>query len=218
MSVVDIHASEEEQVAALKKWVGDYGRYIVLGLVVGLGGMYGFRAYEAHKVSVAQEASDQYEAVRKTIALDDLSLAREQGQAVIDSHPGSAYAVHTALVLANLEVDDAKPEAAVTQLKWILSSSADDALKHVARLRLARVQLFSQNYPETAMGTLKVKDEGQFTALYAELRGDILVEQGNTAAAREAYQAALDAWTTDMGTPLYLKMKLDDLAGSTSAS
>lgn len=216
--MVDIHASEEEQVAALKKWVGDYGKYIVLGLVVGLGGMYGFRAYEAHKATMAQEASDGYEEVRSTIALGDLSLAREQGQAVIDEYSGSPYAVHTALVLANLEVDDAQPDAAEARLKWVLSSSADDALKHVARLRLARVQLFSQNHPETALGTLKVEDEGEFTALYAELRGDIFVEQGDTAAAREAYQAALDAWTSDMGAPLYLKMKLDDLAGATSAS
>lgn len=216
--MVDIHASEEEQVAALKKWMGDYGKYIILGLIVGLGGMYGFRAYESHQIAVAQEASGQYEAMRKTAGLGDISLAREQGLALIDSHPDSPYAVHTALVLANLEVDDAKPEAAVERLKWVLSSQADEALKHVARLRLARIQLFSLNQPETAIGTLKVDEEGEFVALYAELRGDIFVEQGDNSAAREAYQVALDSWTSDMGAPLYLKMKLDDLAGANSPS
>lgn len=216
--MVDIHASEEEQVAALKKWMGDYGKYILLGLAVGLGGMYGYRAYQTQQVSVAQEASDQYETLRETVALGDVSLARTQGMAVIEAHPSSPYAFHAALVLANLEVDDANPGAAEQLLKSVLSGNADDALKHVARLRLARVQLFSQNHPETAMGTLNVENEGEFTALYAELRGDIHVELGDTAAARNAYQAALDAWTTDMGTPQYLKMKLDDLAGATSAS
>ena len=49
--------SEKEQLEQIKSWLKENGLSIVLGIVLGLGGVYGWRGWQAHKVDVAEEYS-----------------------------------------------------------------------------------------------------------------------------------------------------------------
>lgn len=210
--MVDIHATEEEQLNQIKKWFKENGKYLVAGIVLGVAAILGYRTWGAYQIEQARSASSAYETVRDAAALGNKERAQELGQALIEDYPASPYATHTALSLAVVALDAGQPEESVKQLRWVLDSNARDSLKHVARLRLARIQLYSMNKADDALDTLDIKQMSEFGALYEELRGDALVVKGDSLAAQAAYHAALDQWNDDLGSSQLLQMKLADLA------
>ena len=180
--------------------------------MLGAGSILGYRSWDSYQTELARSASGAYEEVRDAAAAGNTDKARELGGELIEEYPGSPYAAHTALSLAVVALEAGNPDEAARQLKWVLDSSARDSLKHVARLRLARVQLFSQGNAQAAIDTLDGKTGGEFAALYEELRGDAWLSLENAENARTAYQAALAQWDPDLGSQALLQMKLDDLA------
>jgi predicted negative regulator of RcsB-dependent stress response len=60
----------------------------------------------------------------------------------------------------------------------------------LARLRLAGIRLEEKRYEE-ALKLLDAKTSEAFVSQYSDLRGDVLVAQGNVAEAKAAYRQAL---------------------------
>ena len=77
--------------------------------------------------------------------------------------------------------------------------------------------LDEKNYGE-ALKLVDAKPEDTMAGLYADLKGDILLAQGNNAGARDAYQLALDR--SEAGSPYRatLQLKLDSLGEATPAN
>ena len=210
--MVDIHATEEEQINQIKKWFKENGKFLIAGVVLGVGAILGYRSWNAYQVEQARSASSAYELVREAASVGNKEQAQKLGQALINDYPGSPYATNTALSLAVVALEAGNPEESIKQLSWVLDSDARDSLKHVARLRMARIQLYSMNKVDAALASLDVSKTGEFAALYDELRGDAWVVKGDSVQAQAAYQAALDAWNPDLGSSQLLEMKLADLA------
>jgi predicted negative regulator of RcsB-dependent stress response len=83
-------------------------------------------------------------------------------------------------------------------------------MRDVARLRLAGVLLDEKKYAE-ALKLVELKPAEPFAGLYADMRGDILVAQGKVAAARSAYQQALDITDAKSTYRQFVQLKLDAL-------
>ena len=211
--MVDIHATEEEQVRALKDWFRQYGLFIVVGLIIGVGGVFGVRAWDAHKLQQAQQASAQYDGLTNTAKTADFPATKAAAEKLMSEFPASPYAVQAALSLAALAVDQGEAEVAKEKLQWVLNSDALPAMKDVARLRMARIVLNIDNDAETAGTILSVDGSPEFAVLYNELRGDVAVAQKDYAAAREQYDLALENWDEDLGSNDLLRMKRDDVEG-----
>lgn len=210
--MVDIHATEEEQLNQIKAWFKENGKYLIAGLLLGAGSILGYRSWDSYQTEMSRSASAAYEEVRDAAAAGNTDKARELGAALIEEYPASPYATHTALSLAVVALDAGNADEAARQLAWVLDSDARDSLKHVARLRLARVQLYSQSKSQAAIDTLQGHEGGEFAPLYEELRGDAWLALGDQSKARAAYEAAVAAWDPDLGSAQLLQMKLDDLA------
>ena len=113
-------------------------------------------------------------------------------------------------MLGKLYVEDNNHEAAQKHLQWVIDNSSQNELKHLARLRMARL-LLSENKVEQALQMIDSVEQGKFTASYEELKGDILLQQGNTEAARTAYQLALSETKGAANNNTFLQMKIDNL-------
>lgn len=211
--MVDIHASEEEQVQAIKDWLRQYGLFIVIGLVIGVGGVFGVRAWDSHKLEQAQQASTRYSEITDIAKAGDFTKVKEQTDALKAEFPTSPYATQAALSMAALALDEDQADEAKAQLEWVLSSDAIEPMKHVARLRLARVALFVDKDADAAAKLVDADVDDAFEPLFQELRGDIFVAKEDFAAAREQYDLALANWDDDMGSDSLLRMKRDDIAG-----
>ena len=92
----------------------------------------------------------------------------------------------------------------------------------LTRSRLARVQLDLGEH-DKALATVADANSGSFKALFAEIRGDVLLAQGKDSEARAAYQLAADNLIPEQaGRRPLLEMKINDLqstpvAGSATA-
>lgn len=208
---MDINRSEQEQIEALQAWWTENGKAVIAGIILGLAAIFGWRGYQSHQQAMLEAASDLYTNMIIEVRDKQNDKAREYGNRLLQEYPRTTYASYASLTLAALDVAEAKPEEAINHLRPVLDQNKDDSLKHLARLRLARI-LLGQDKTEEALSLLDIGAEGAFAPSYAELRGDIYARQGKLAEARAAYQITRVQAGDATGTPnSFLQMKIDDL-------
>ena len=103
---MDAYDSEKEQIEKIKKWWDVNGTAIIVGLVIGLGGIFGFRYWESSKMLAGEAASANYEhllVMSQAGASDEATAAAD---AIINNQPDTPYAKMAALLSAKLAVDD----------------------------------------------------------------------------------------------------------------
>jgi predicted negative regulator of RcsB-dependent stress response len=125
----------------------------------------------------------------------------------------TAYAPRAALLYAKLLYDAGDRAGGRAQLQWVIDHSSEDELKSVARYRLAQALLDDKQYDE-ALRTLDVKTDEAFAAMFADLKGDVLLAAGKTAEAKAAYQLALAKLDPKSPYRAYVQVKLDALGGA----
>jgi predicted negative regulator of RcsB-dependent stress response len=194
--------TEEQQVEAIKRFWKENGLAIGIGVVLGIGGLYGWRYYNDTQIAAKETASKSYETVITSLNTNN----NAQAEAFVENNTGG-YSVLVALQLAKLAVDNNDLSAAAKHLQQVANNANDAAIKSIANLRLARVQNSLNEY-ENALATLDLVTQESFTAQVAEVQGDIYVNQQKFEQAKVAYTASLDANANNQ----LVKMKLDNLA------
>lgn len=216
---MSVHLSEEEQLEVLKRWWKDYGRTVIIAVLVAVVGYFGYTTWQDQKRQKAEKASEVYEQLLKLANAEPGKVLTDSDKATIahlagelkDSNSKSLYAHSAAFFLAKLAVEDNKLDVAVNELKWVLSAKPEAATEQLARLRLARV-LTAQKVYADALAQLSPEPAAAFTSEYAEARGDILKLQGDLDAARTAFEKALAATDPQQQERyMLLQMKVDDL-------
>jgi predicted negative regulator of RcsB-dependent stress response len=203
------HYEDEAQVEQLRRWWRENWMALAGGLVIGLAGIFGWQWWQERATTHSEQASRVYEDLRKTEA-DKVERQAELGKNLRDDFGDTPYAAHGALLLAQRAAERSDWDAARENLDWVVKKADDPGLKKVAKLRLARV-LWQQQKADDALALLDVPEDDAFAALYQELRGDIQRGKGDAAAARAAYEKAMQIGPTPAGRQ-QLQRKLDDLA------
>ena len=209
---MDVYKTEEEQVEAIKKWWSENGKSLIIGVVIGVTAIFGWRAYETHNATQAQAASILYEQLLLASRENDTENMRALSDDIIRNYNSSTYAIFSKLMLAKLESESNNLENAEKHLQSILDNKNND-FEHVVTMRLVRV-LIANNKLDKAKKLITGVKPGQFKSHYEELRGDILVKQGNFKEAARAYQNALINSLNTEDSQSILQMKLDDLGRS----
>ncbi|EHH3731715.1 TPA: YfgM family protein [Vibrio parahaemolyticus] len=203
---MELYDTEEQQVEAIKDWWKENGKAVIIGAVVGLGGLFGWRYYQDTVIQASETASQSYTTAMNTLQEKGVD-AQSDVQAFIESNEVKEYSVLAALQLAKAQVEAKDFTAALEQLKWAQSKTKDAALSPLISYRIARIETEMGNFDAANTELGKVTDTA-WAGRIAELRGDIALRQGDKDAAYAAYteaQQAADASPT-------LQMKLDDLA------
>jgi predicted negative regulator of RcsB-dependent stress response len=205
-----VNQTEQEQIEDLQKWWAENGWAIISGLIIGLAAIFIWRGWLSYQQTTAEEASDLYTNMIIEVRDHKNDKAREYADRLVNEYTRTTYADFATLMLAKMDIEDAKPDEAVKHLHQVLDHADQDSLKHLARLRLVRI-LLDQNKTDEAWSTLKVDDEGAFASSYSELRGDIYARQGKYDDARTAYQIALGKQGPETNDTSFLQMKIDNL-------
>ncbi|TOQ77841.1 hypothetical protein CGG88_19595 [Vibrio parahaemolyticus] len=203
---MELYDTEEQQVEAIKDWWKENGKAVIIGAVVGLGGLFGWRYYQDTVIQASETASQSYTTAMNTLQEKGVD-AQSDVQAFIESNEVKEYSVLAALQLAKAQVEAKDFAAALEQLKWAQSNTKDAALSPLISYRIARIETEMGNFDAANTELGKMTDTA-WAGRIAELRGDIALRQGDKDAAYAAYteaQQAADASPT-------LQMKLDDLA------
>lgn len=204
MSIYD--ADEEQQVEAIKDWWRANGKAVVIGIVVGIGGIIGWRYYQDSLANAQESASHSYTAVVSNLEAKGLE-ATESAQDFINNYDTTSYAVLTSLQLAQVQVQANKLDDALTQLQWAKAHTKDDTLTPMIAYRTARVQAAKGQY-DAAINTVTEVKSDAWKARNQELLGDIYLLKGDKDSAEKAYTQAQQ----DGSNSQVLQIKLDDLA------
>lgn len=206
---MEAYTTEQEQIDKIKKWWDENGKAVVLGLVIGIGGLFGYRYWESARVAEGQNSSINYEHLLGVASSGTSDEATAAGDAIIAGYPKSTYARLSALVLAKLAVDSGDLTHAKERLQWVIDNSGDDKTKPIAQARMAQILLAEGNVEEadTLIGQINPIHTEQF----AELRGDILAAQGEPEKAREMYNKTLDLAQQRGITGAIVQLKIDNI-------
>jgi len=206
--------TEEEQVQAIKDWWKKNGSSLLIGIGAALAIVFGWQAWQNHEARQRTEAANQFASLLNAFGdqADDTSgdTVAFVAKTLREDYTDSAYAVYGNLILARQQLMDGESEAAIESLNWALEKTGEQqALELVVRSRLARAQFDAGQYDEALATIDGAAEADSFAAIFSELRGDILLAQGDRDAAREAYLAAREQ--SQQGRSGILELKLSDL-------
>jgi len=214
--VVDEFSTEEEQVEAIKRWWKENGTSLIIGVVLGLSALFGWRYWTSYNETQMAAASNAYVRMNGMIEQKNMEGAAAQNQAIRTEYPESSYASMASLTLAKYAVEENSLEQAAELLGWALDNSTLTGMEHISRLRLAQI-LLQQNKPQEAVNLLAVTEMGAFQARYEELRGDAYVKLGDNQKASQAYQISLLMLSPGSRARVLLEMKANDLGNISQA-
>ncbi|MCP4485885.1 MAG: tetratricopeptide repeat protein [Gammaproteobacteria bacterium] len=201
--------TDEEQVEKLKKWWQENGRSVVAGVIIGVGGLFGYRYWVEYQTEIAEQASAHFSDMVEALEASKIAQASDQAEILIAEFSGTEYAIMARFALARTFVEAGEFGKAAEQLQQIVGTTDNQALGYLARKRLAAVQL-QMSQPEKALSTLAIEFPEQFSAAVEELKGDIYTAQGKSGEAADAYRKALRG-SPGPADSKFLQQKLDDL-------
>ena len=206
------YETEEQQVEALKKWWKENSTSLIVGLVIGVSGLFGWRYYVDENNFHAVQASDLYMQVMQSAALntvDDKII--DINNKLINEFADTPYAALSSLALAKSEYEKDNVDAAATQLELAVKHASDDVIKQIANLRLAKIYIEQSKYDE-ALALTNLPHATAYDAQYEELKGDLYMAKGDIAQARSAYDKAIDL--QGAAASRWLKLKRQNLGAS----
>ncbi|MDB3870097.1 tetratricopeptide repeat protein [Candidatus Thioglobus sp.] len=199
---IEVGKTEDEQAQQIKKWIKENGLQIVVGISLGLGGIWGLGAYKTYQ----NEQSIQARSLYLNTASSDSEAAFETLSA---SHSDSGYTQQAGLILAKNAVKKQDYESALQHLSTLVNAD-NDLIAIVANMRIASIQLEMGKFEE-AISTLDSKSSGEFNGLYSQLKGDIYVADNQIDKAKEQYKLALSQISRDSELQSLISIKLADL-------
>lgn len=208
VDIIEGYETEEQQVDAIKKWWSENGNTLIIGAVIGLAGLWGWRYYGESVLTAQESASSSYADVVIDIEANGEQTS-ENVQLFITNNEGNNYATLASLLLAKEAVKANDFTLAKTQLTALLETNSYQPLTPVIALRLARVEAQLGEY-EQALATVDKVTEAGFLVKANQTKAAIYLQQGNVELARIAFQAAVNA-SEGRVDPL-LQLQLDDLA------
>jgi predicted negative regulator of RcsB-dependent stress response len=181
------YETEEQQVEAIKGFWKENGTAIIVGVGLGLAGLFGWQQYNDMVIEDKEAQSITFQSVLEGIDSEDGMLKAE---AFTKENSDSGYALLTSLVAAQKAVENKDFEAAKLHLNMAVSNSPNVAIADLAKIRLARVE--SQlGDTISALATLDSVQSLSYIDQVQEVKGDIYVATKEFDKAKEAYDAVL---------------------------
>lgn len=203
-----IYETEEEQVAALKRWWKKNGKSAIAGVIIGIAIILSWDFWKDQQADKASSTSALYQELLLAIEKGNTKSAEKIAQRLVEQYPSTVYANFVGLFQAKLKVEAGEVEPAKAILQQLITT-ADSQMRQVARLRLVRLMLASDEYEQglQLISEVDASSSESFESSYQELTGDLYVGLGRLGEARTAYQKAM---RLGQQTPL-LRLKIDDI-------
>jgi predicted negative regulator of RcsB-dependent stress response len=213
---VDELLTEDQEAERAKQWVRENGAFILAGIVVGVGGLFGWQAWQDSSLESAGQGSVVWEQLRDAVEGERYNEVDETLALLETDYASTPYLDQARLAIARMYMDRNDPESAAASLSALVTQASDPYLRRLGELRLAQIYIFQEDYA-AALASLGPTETTGFEGLFHELRGDVFIAQGQLDDAREEYRRALDVDSSGVLDRSYVQIKLDDVLGSIAA-
>ena len=210
------NTTDQEQVEMLKKWWKDYGKGIMIAIVIGLAVGFGWRYWHQQQIQHSEQASIAYQSMMVADVEKQPKVAQKYADQLLKDFRDTSYASMAGLFLARTAVQQNKLPDALARLQEVINKGKVASIKQIARIRAARVLLAQKKLAE-ALAVLSTVDDKTFEPLIENVKGDIFQAQGKGAAARKSYEAAKTGLSTiGINNPILVMKLAQPLGGGDS--
>ncbi len=182
---------EQEQLDQIKHLWRRYGNAITWLLIAVLAGFAAWNGWQYWQRSQAAQAAALFDEMERAAKAGDPSRVQRAFTDLKDKYGSTLYAQQGGLLAAKTFYEGGTVDPAKAALTWVADKASDPGYQAMAKLRLAGILFDAKAYDEAAR-QLAGSFPGEFAALAADRRGDILAAQDKKAEAiaeyRKAYQ------------------------------
>jgi predicted negative regulator of RcsB-dependent stress response len=208
-------AVDKEQIEMLSQLWKDYGRGILIAVIIGLGVGLGWKYWYQHKNVYRAQSSVAYQQFYSATVMRNDKAAATYLTNLKTKFKDSPYASMGALLNARVNAEEGNAKEALTQLQWVIDNSKMASFREMARIRSAQILLSIKQYSE-ASNILQVVDDKSYQPMLDNVKGDIYAAQGEKEKSEQAYQAAKTGFESmGLNNPI-LDMKLSGGADNMS--
>lgn len=205
---MEVYSNENEQVDALRQFFANNGKFLAVGVIIGIAALGGWRFWSSHQEGTDKAASAEYQQLTSAMQADKPDSL--EAVATFASENNNTYGALASLDLAKQYVETNQLDKAITLLQSGLKDTKDANLQAVINLRLARIQL-QQSQADAALSTLNnVKGDG-WTAIVADIRGEALLSKGDKQGARDAWSKGAESQASPALKQM-LQMKMNNIS------
>lgn len=172
---MQVYSTETEQVDAMKRFFSTNGKYLAIGLVLGIGALLGWRYWQTHQTNQLHNTAVVFEELNKSLA----SGSKENVVAVekFADETNNVYGVMADLELAKQAIAQNDLAQAEKNLLAASGKAKDGNMQALSNLRLARIQL-AEDKTDVALKTLDLVKGKGWQVMVEDIRGDILAKKG----------------------------------------
>jgi predicted negative regulator of RcsB-dependent stress response len=207
---------EQEQLAELKAWWKQYGKWLIAILILILLSYTSYTTWNWWQSRSSLAASKLYDTMLISAQKQDVPGVLRATKDIQEQFSSTSYAGMAGLVAAQVANSSGDMGAAEQQLRWTMSKASSDAHRDVARARLVSLLIDKPDFAE-AEKVASTSVSKAFEPLLLERRGDVQLAQQKMAEARQFYQQAWDKLSKNPDAAdeakRLLKIKLDAVGG-----
>jgi len=182
---------EHEQSERVRNWLRENGVSIVLGVVLALAGIFGWRQWQDYRAERAVLANEYYAAIQQELTDDRVGAAADQLDAMREGVGSHAYVALAGMLVASAWAEAGESDKAASVYHEILEAGDWPSLEPLARIRLALLEGARGN-AEAGLELLAGEPPESYRGLWLETRGDLLFDLGRLDEADEAFAAAVE--------------------------
>lgn len=200
----------------VRTWFKENSGSLITGIALGLGCIFAFQWWQGNGDKHKNEAAMQYSAFTEAAGKSDIAKTKVVLALLESKYSDTPYLNFAVLRQAELLQSSGKNADALKLLEAHVSKVADNSIKDLFQLRIARLHLM-QGKADLALKQLEVVKESVYLASLEELRGDAQMALGKRELASQSYVKALTA--LDEAAPIrnLVELKLIDAGGSVPA-
>ena len=210
MAHLDLH--EQEQVAKVKYFWRDWGKYIALLVILLIVAYLSSVVWNWHEKQQALKAATVYSEFSTNLTAKNTAKIYSIAKDLETSYPKVEYTAMANMSAAKFAIDNKQPDKAIEFLNWNIKNIKDKGLIAMSRLSLASIYIDNKQF-DKAMEILKANQYAAFDALFYNARGNLYLTKGENDKARDAYKEALKKAGDDASMTQSIQMKLDILGG-----
>lgn len=205
---MDVLTDDHEREEAVKKWWKEYWKPITLGVVIALGGLLGFRQYQAYQLSLLQDQALKLYNIQKDLRHDGINAIDKANEFITVNK--DIYGSLLALDVASLQINAGKYDDAIKSVNFA-KENGGNLVSTQATILEAR--LYAQKKEiDKAISLLDSVDKEVYGLEVYETLGDIYLSKGDKDSAHDNYKKAIDiAYEKKIGINPILQMKFDNL-------
>ncbi|MFC2753322.1 MAG: YfgM family protein [Cardiobacterium sp.] len=176
--------TDEETVELIREWLQQYGLTIIIGLVIGLGAIGGYRYWQNSQETQSANESTQLDTLLQALEKNDLKAAVAPYDSLLKA--GGDISALASLNMAAAYQKAGQKEEALTALK-LAAASPDKLVAQSALWQQAQYQIDNNEY-DAALQTVDGLKDSAYAAQAAALQGIILEKQNKLPEALQALQ------------------------------